>query len=181
MLRAVVPIPDQPPLSVAQYAKHRGVTPPTVYMAIKKGRLSLSIANGKIIDVALADQEWAANTDLNKAPAYVKDRARLNAVVARPPHETTGGPAPQGSIADASAREKHWKAVTAEINAREAAGELVKKADVRQAYDSVFLACRSHFLGIPTRLRQLRPHLTLEDLAALEALVREALEALAHG
>jgi hypothetical protein len=38
----------------------------------------------KVIDFGLADREWAANTDLSKAPGYVKSRAAKPAEWAPP-------------------------------------------------------------------------------------------------
>src|SRR3954470_4357597 len=66
-------------LSVRAYARHRGSSHQAVLRAIARGRLSaaLTTVDGvtKIADVALADQEWAATTDLSKAPDAVKVRA----------------------------------------------------------------------------------------------------------
>lgn len=54
-------------------------------MAVKKQRLVKSVVwidgKPKITDFTLADQEWDANTDLSRAPTYVKER-------------TEGGPSP---------------------------------------------------------------------------------------
>jgi phage terminase Nu1 subunit (DNA packaging protein) len=40
---------------------------------------------------------------------------------------------------------------------------------------------RTKLLGVPTRLRQRIPHLTLEEIAIAEELIRESLEELAGG
>jgi hypothetical protein len=67
------------PISVRAYARHRGCSAPAVLKAIDRGRLRLSIVieggKAKIADVALADREWAENTDLSRASGEIKERA----------------------------------------------------------------------------------------------------------
>ncbi len=67
------------PLSFRKYAKHRGCSVQSVSRAAKTGRLrdSLVMVRGKaqIGSIAVADREWTDNTDLSKAPTYVKERA----------------------------------------------------------------------------------------------------------
>jgi hypothetical protein len=51
------------PLSLRAYARHRGVSAPTVLRAIRRGSLKASLVrdvdgHAKIADVALADSEW---------------------------------------------------------------------------------------------------------------------------
>lgn len=62
------------PISLAAYARHRGVKPPTVTKALKRGRLKLSVVyvDGRpmISDAALADEEWRRNTSYVKRPDY---------------------------------------------------------------------------------------------------------------
>lgn len=58
--------PAVKPISQLAYAKHRGVTHHAVQKAIKSGRLNRSVRDGKIINVALADKEWADNSDERK-------------------------------------------------------------------------------------------------------------------
>lgn len=53
-------------MSQHAYAKHRGVTHRAVQKAIKAGRLNRSVKDGRITDAALADQEWADNSDERK-------------------------------------------------------------------------------------------------------------------
>src|SRR4051794_30803735 len=78
-------------LSVRAYARHRGSSHQAVLRAIARGRLSASLTTidgvTKIADVALADQEWAATTDLSKAPDAVKVRA---ATALRPAGQAEG-------------------------------------------------------------------------------------------
>lgn len=52
-------------LSVRQYAAHRGVSHQAVSKAIKAGRITVD-ADGRILDAAQADAEWAANSKSEK-------------------------------------------------------------------------------------------------------------------
>lgn len=82
------------------------------------------------------------------------------------------------SLATASAREKHFRAKLAELKYRERAGELVEAAVVTAQLVDAITICRTKLLGLPSKAKQRLPHLTLEDLAAIDAIVREALEEL---
>lgn len=72
-------------MTCAAYAKWRGVSAMAVSRAIAQGRLPRSSARNaagvpRILDAALADQEWAQNTDYTDAPHGVRETAaRLNA------------------------------------------------------------------------------------------------------
>jgi hypothetical protein len=187
------------PMSVRAYARHRGSSHQAVLRAIARGRLSaaLTTVDGvtKIADVALADQEWAATTDLSKAPDAVKVRAATMTVAytgveratAMPSSLATGGgyadipveSTDATNLATASAREKHWRAELAELNYKQRAGELVNAADMTAAMADAFSTVRTKLLGLPSKAKQQLPHLTLAELATLDAIVREALEGLA--
>jgi P27 family predicted phage terminase small subunit len=174
--------PDAPragePLSLRAYARRRGVSVEAVSRAVERGRLVESVVRvggvPKIADPDLADDEWAANTDLSRAPADVKARGEVD----------NGGEAPadgEPTLATSSAREKHWKAQLAELQYKQRAGELVEAAAVTAAIAAEYLTVRTKLLGLPSKAKQQLPHLTLADLATLDAIVREALEALARG
>lgn len=165
------------PLSQRAYAARRGVSHMAVQRAIKAGRLKDCLNDGgQIVDPDLADREWERKTDLSRAPIPVRQRA---AGVALGPAADDGEAVPD--MADASAREKHWRAKLAELKFRESASELVPAAGVKAELEGVFRSCRTKLLGIPSRARQLLPGLSLGDVAKIEALVREALEELASG
>lgn len=170
------------PLSQRAYAARRGVSHMAVQRAIKAGRLKDCLNDGgQIVDPELADREWDRKTDLSRAPMYVREHAASRAPAApgaaAPPDDGEVVP----DMADASAREKHWRAKLAELKFKEAAGELVPAAGVRSELEGVFRSCRTRLLGIPSRARQLLPGLSVADVGKLEDLVREALEDLAKG
>lgn len=192
------------PISLRDYAKARGVSPMAVSKAIKSGRLVRSVVRDhrgqpKIGDVALADREWAAGTDLSKAPGYVKEREtarpppprapRAEAPRAPPPRapadapagddDDGGGPPEDVSLVEQTAREKFWKANLAELDYRKRSGELVEAKDVEAQLSDLFANCRNKLLGVPSRARQQDPVLTRDQILLVEGLIREALEELA--
>lgn len=162
-------------MSLAAYAHHRGVDPQAVIRAVRRGRLSRSLVmvqgHPKVADVALADQEWEANTDLTKAPATVKARA-----AARGAH---AGVAPTISLAEAAAEEKRWKAERAKLDFQMRSGELVSAKEWTAALAEDLARFRSKVLGLPSKAKQVLPHLSTTDLKALNRICREMLEELA--
>ncbi len=169
-------------MSQRAYATHRGVSHMAVQRAIRSGRLKRSINDGgQISDPALADAEWDANTDVAKVPHAVQTTRAAAAAAANP-----GEVGPPAAVLGASLNENnaakiYWQARKAELDFREAAGELVPAAGVRAELEGVFRSCRTRLLGIPSRARQLLPGLSVADVGVLENLVREALEGLARG
>lgn len=159
--------------------------------AIKNGRLVHSVirvnAAGfldpagvpKIVDFALADQEWAKNTDTQK-------RANAAGGLVAPdfhgpspvplPLPPSPRPSPVEDVASATERLKTAQADLAELNLQEKRGELVLAADVSREWSNILSQARSKLLGVPTRFRQAVPTATADELTTLEKLLREALE-----
>lgn len=195
---------------MSAYARHRGVSTEAVRKAIARGRLVKSVTKdepAQIADVQLADQEWAANTDLTRAHDDVKARAAAALVgndtslhVSTPPpaRETERGRVltfqesqphggslkreqlePDVTIAAASAAEKHWRSKKAELDYKKAAGELVDAKEMLARFVDLITTSRTKLLGLPSKAKSHLPHLTLKDIDALDAIVREALEELA--
>lgn len=192
--------------SFRSYARHRGVSAPSVLRAIKSRRLDKSVArdgSGKplgITEFALADREWDANTDLTKAPVYVRERAGSRQATAAPapaadagappvtppvtPEVLDGEPAdgigPRNlSLLDASALEKDWRARLLELEYRQKAGELVDRKTIEAKVFDLFMHCRTKLLALPIKAKAALPNLTRADIAVLERAIREALEELA--
>lgn len=176
---------SQPFISLRAYAKHRGVSAMSVSTAIKVGRLKECVTHDtfgqpKIRDVELADREWAANTNADNVPIHARHvmadgPSAWDAAVPPPEHED-GEPF---DLNGANARAKHWDAELRKLKYEQAAGLLVRASDVEHRMTSVFTECKTKLLAIPSRIKQERPNLTLEDLAAIDVIVREALEGLA--
>jgi hypothetical protein len=190
------------PISQRAFAKILGVSPPAVGKAIKAGRLKASLLVGadgvaKIADVDLARREWSSSTDYSKAPSVVKEQAAARAAAAAAPPPPARGPArPQVASAPPldgelpgepddlnlsreNAREKHWKANKAEVEYLEHIGQLVDAAEMQSAVADAFTRVRSRLGGLPTRIRQQIPHLTVDEVGVIESFIRETLEELA--
>ncbi len=127
-----------------------------------------------ISDFAVADQEWDRNTDLTKAPTYVKERAAARDKTTRPPAEMDG--VGEFDLTGANARGKHWDAELKELKYKEAAGELVLASEVKREWADLLSQVRTKLLGLPTQVKQAIPALSVADLLVFEGLIREALE-----
>ena len=157
------------PLSLRAYAKRRGTSVQAVSVAIKAGRLSLSVVRTggvpKIADPDLADREWDANTRPRidvEANATSRDYA-----VSRAAREA------------AAVRRELAAAEVAELELRQLKGELIEASDAAARFVEVVTAAKTKLLGLPVRARQRLPHLSADDVRTLDDLVRQALEELA--
>jgi hypothetical protein len=190
-------------MSLRAYAKHRGTSPASVSRAVKSGRLRASVTHDhrrqpKIADVALADQEWAANTDHSRAPAFVKERGLDVQTSAQAPAQALGSEAgappvpptdealrsadPAGrelTLSEASAEEKRWKAATARQQYLTRSGELVESREVAVRWTQIATVARTKLLAVPSKAKGALPHLTHADVATIDDLIRRALEELA--
>lgn len=172
-------------MSCRQYAKRRGVTPMAVSVAIKVGRLRASVGrdeNGqpKIVDPDLADREWAENTDhYKRPPAPAQVRVETGAFDDDTHDEEDPNAAP--TLANAAAREKHWRAELAQLKFQEASGLLLDKSKTEREWVDVASKVKTKLLGVPSRARQALPHLTVADIGTLTTLVREILDEIADG
>jgi phage terminase Nu1 subunit (DNA packaging protein) len=150
-------------LSVNGYAARKGVDRGAVRKAILNGRLSQSISRDaegrpKIADVALADREWEANRPASKAqgPGFL-------------------------TIAEEKRRLTRAQARKLEMANRKQAGVLVPGRAAEIRYATMVVTAKTKLRGLPSRVKQRIPHLTLEELAILAELIDEALEELASG
>ena len=174
-----------PHISLRAYARRRGTSAPSVLRAISRGRLQKSLVyiNGKpqIGDPDLADQEWAANTDLTKAPGYVKQQAAERvATVTTPPVTPSVTPTVPGeTLAGAAAEEKRWKARQAELDYRREAGELVNAAAVAAVHVEEAIRVRTKILAVPNKLKARAPEVSHATVRILDDLLRQALEDIA--
>ncbi|WP_224240203.1 hypothetical protein [Hyalangium gracile] len=190
-------------LSLRAYARHRadlglpGGSLQAVQRARDRGRITLE-PDGSV-DPVRADREWAENTDLSEAPVAVVE-AHARAIPAETPPRAEGSsrhlqapsttpppePAPPvarltSTLTENNAVKVYWQARKAELEFREAAGELVPAAGVRAELEDVFRKCRTKLLGVPSRAKQAMPELTTAQIAKFEGLIRESLEDLAAG
>ncbi len=156
----------QQPLSLRAYARHRkanglaGGTLRAVQVAIRDGRLSKSIVDGKVSSAAAADAEWGSTTQIDRIPMTGPTAA--------------GTPPPD--LAESRARREAAEAALAEIELAEKRGELVLASDVEAKLVNVFAQCKTKLLAVPSRVRQRDPALTGPQVDLIEAAIREALD-----
>ena len=168
-------------ITVAEYARQKGVSHEAVRKAVKVGRLSRSVvfdAKGKPrLDPALADQEWAANTDNSqqRVPAVAPPRQP------DPEPETQAAPEPRtGTFQQARTLREAYMARLAKLEYEEKSGKLVQADAVKNEAFKTARMVRDNLLNIPDRVagelaaesNQFKIHqrLTLEIRRALEDL-----------
>ena len=183
-------------MSLRAYARRRGTSATSVLRAIRSGRLKASLVyinnTPQIGNPDLADQEWDRNTDLSRAPSDVKERA-AGPSQPQPPTSNQELPVPPGvtaelvplsaqpgmTVTQASATEKYWKAKRAELDFYKESGDLVSLRETRAKVVDSYALCRTKLLAVPSKAKAAMPELTHVQIAALDALIREALEELA--
>lgn len=79
------------------------------------------------------------------------------------------------------ARSEFEKANLLELERKTKERQLLRREDVEQAWGQAVNLTRTKLLGVPSTARQRIPHLELEEVELLTALIREALEELASG
>ena len=79
------------------------------------------------------------------------------------------------------ARSEYEKANLLELDRKTKEGLLLRREDVDQAWNQAVNLTRTKLLGVPSTVKQRIPHLELEEVELITALIREALEELASG
>ena len=74
------------------------------------------------------------------------------------------------------ARSEYERANLLELERRQKEALLVPLEQVTKAWANSVSIARTKLLGVPTRLRQRIPHLTLEEIAMADELIRESLQ-----
>lgn len=132
----------------------------------------------KIADADLADREWAASTDLTKAPASVIVKAdSASGEASTQPGDSEASA--EGSLQEWLRREKQANAQLKELELKRQSGELVNAKDFENMMIEEYSRVRTKGLGLPRKAKALLPHLTPADVTVLDNLMREMLEELA--
>ena len=79
------------------------------------------------------------------------------------------------------ARSEYEKANLLELDRKQKEALLLPAEQVEKVWANAITIARTKLLAVPTRARQQIPHLTLEEVAIVEELIRESLEELASG
>lgn len=82
---------------------------------------------------------------------------------------------------ESQARKMFEQANLLELERKQKEGLLLPADQVKKVWDNSVTIARTKLLAVPTRLRQRIPHLTLEEIAIAEELIRESLQELADG
>lgn len=139
------------------YAKHRGVTHRAVQKAIASGRLSKCLStNDKgrvLIDPAIADHEWNANTDVSKPSSTAKQSKPTQT----PDEHDAGASTPSiaGGIPDfndSRAIREAYLARLAKLEYEERSGKLMVVDEAKVAIFNVAREARNMLMAIPDRL-----------------------------
>lgn len=152
--------------SIRGFAKTLGVSHTAVQVAIKAGRLKKSVgkgADGKpyIKDSALAQQEWASNTDQSKPrniitgdPKHRRDPAAAPAAASPRAAALAGGGGGGGAptYADSRAIREAYMARLARVDYEEKIGKLINADEVKVAAFNAARKARDALLVIPDRL-----------------------------
>jgi phage terminase Nu1 subunit (DNA packaging protein) len=173
-------------------ARHLGVTPQRVSQYVKRGLPTL--ADGKLdLDAALAwlavnGQTQAVYQDRGVHKAGAKPRPNAeDAVPCEPGIGTdTGSPdAAYGtfglmSYTDARAKRESMIAHKAQLDLDERRGLLLDAGEVKRVWLDKIVNCRGRILAVPARVAAALPHLTVADVAKIDAEVRLALAEMAE-
>lgn len=174
-----------PFLSFAAYARHRGVTHTAVINAVKEGRISCSIdpnTGRRVIDPAVADEEWARNTDTTRTPHSYKKRAEMRKApnVNLAPHPEAAKDSGVPDLTKSRAIKEAYLARLLRLEYEKKAGRLVPIDDVVKEVEREYSRVRARLLALAAKLA---PEVAIEDRipecrAIIEAAVRDALEEL---
>ncbi len=138
-------------LSIAAYARHRGVSHVAVLKAIKSGRIEKETDG--TIDATKADAAWSRNT--NKAQQRPPRSETPVTIKASAPAEThlsppivNSGP----SYAQSRAVKEAYHARLAKLSYEEKSGSLIKIDAVKVSWFNILRVMRDRVLNLPDRL-----------------------------
>ena len=152
-------------LRKSSFAKLVGITPGRVSQMIKSG---LPVERDVRIDVARGRLWIQQNVNLNQSIAQKPEGFDLAAL-----HPPTAAAVERARLVKEQA---DAVALKNEILRR----DVVRASEIEREWSAILRRLRAGILAVPTRLRQTRPHLTAQDIAALEAELRAVLEELAN-
>lgn len=172
-------------ISAKEYAAHRGVSAQAVSKAIKTGRLSAALVVGlgkkPKIDSEIADREWSSKSDPSKVRELVPEKnGNTPAMAFGLPHGESESSAPAPiDYQNARASREHYQAEISRLEFEEKIGKLIPSEEVGRKWNALAALVRQKVIAIAHKSKQRIPELSLEQVAILESLAREALEDLA--
>ena len=173
------------PITVAEFARIKGVSPPAVWKAIQNKRLVNCLIYDGIhkkprSDPVVAAQEWERNTDHSKRTVGADIRIQperpkpyVKPDVPRPDEPpVAGGP----SLNQSRAVREAYQARLAKLDYEERSGKLIDAEAVKNEWFKLITEAKTRLLAVPSKSKANIPHLTLAEVGIIERLIREALE-----
>lgn len=142
-------------------------------VGVSAGRVSQMITAGLPVE---AD----GRIDTARGKLWIKD----NVSPTRSAAQVGQGDLPFAAIPDAAAERLRLVKEQADHAALKNAAlrrELVPAAEVEREWAGILRGVRAGVLAVPSRLRQLLPHLTATDVETIDAELRRVLEDISHG
>ena len=166
-------------LSGRGYAKRRGVSHTAVQNAIKTGRITT--VDG-MIDPAIADREWAENTDPSTSRNSLTGTPKGHRRGDKPPKPNeSGGNGRGGGTGYGRARAAREAALAgiAKLQLDEKTGKLVDASEVKLAFFNATRKARDELFAIPARIAPVLA--ALDDAADLESVLFDEIERVCKG
>ena len=161
----------------------------SIYRKIRSGELEV-VDGGKgppMIKRPGLEERWQAITReqrnsptaaLRPAAERTQPSSTRNAMAPARAEEPDDGAVP--NLNDERARHEREKRLIAELDRRAKEGELVYRADFVTARNAVAAQIMNRAEALPRQIKQLIPHLTVEEVEKVERLIKEMLEGVAN-
>lgn len=174
-------------LSLAEYAKHRGVSKAAVTYAVQQGRISTILdpeTGHRRIDPAKADREWDKNTNGDMRRNGLDRAGRSEADEPAQQGQSYGGNGNVPSLTESRSIKEAFLARIAKIEYEERSGRLIPAEKVKLDAFKLARTVRDAILNVPDRIAnelasydepaKIHERLTQELIQALEELVNSA-------
>ena len=161
-----------PLITRKQAAEELGVTVQSIYMSVKRGKLTaMEDANGNILI-----NSDTMRDELKKKSVGAQRIRRIDDK--KPRNSKTHESIPE--YEESRARTEHLKAELLELDRKQKEQLLVSAAEVKNSWAQIISLARTKVLGIPSKAKQRIPDLDTSAMTCLEDIVRESLEDLAN-
>tara|TARA_R100000458_G_scaffold37671_1_gene35120 strand:- start:386 stop:877 length:492 start_codon:yes stop_codon:yes gene_type:complete len=159
-----------PLITRKQAAEELGVTVQSIYMSIKRGKLTaMEDADGNILINSDTMRDELKKKSAGQRIKRVDQRKVRNS--------STDDLIPE--YEESRARTEYLKAELLELERKQKEELLVPAEDVKTTWVNIISVARTKVLGIPSKAKQRIPDLDTSAMTCLEDIVREALEELA--
>ena len=156
----------------------------SIYRKIRRNELETVPGpdGNPLIERDRLEQRWAAITRTRSdSPEPLRPAAERRQPAKRKTVEPAPEPAELPAYNDSRARSEFEKANLLELQRKTQEGLLLRREDVELAWGQAVNITRTRLLGVPSTAKQRIPHLEIEEVELLTALIREALDELAAG